>query len=64
MNQNEFSLIVFQISIKKSYDKYYSIDEQELIIIHTKKNIENKYDIKIKDSDFYYILRYSNGIYR
>ena len=59
--KNEFDLISFQVSIHKPEKKHLSNEEHELILTEVKNNIENEYDIKIKNIYFYYILSYNNN---
>ena len=59
--KNEFNLIVFHTSIRKPEKKNISNEENELILTEVKNNIEDKYDIQIKDIYFYYILSYNNN---
>ena len=55
-----FNLIVIQASIRKDYDKRMTKDEHELILGIVKQNIENKFDIKIDEAYFIYVLSEKN----
>ena len=58
---NEYDLILIQTTIKKDSDKRFNKFEHEIIITYVKKNIENFFDIKIKNAYFFYILSEKDG---
>ena len=57
---NNYILLVFQVSIKKDETKYLSKSEHEINLFFVKKNIETKYDINITEGYFYFILQTDN----
>ena len=57
-----YDIIVIQITIKKDKEKRFDKNEHEIIITYVKKNIENKFDIKIRNSYFFYVLSEKDGI--
>ena len=54
---NNFILIVSQVSVNKEEKKYILKKEHEIILYFTKKNIENKFGINITKGYFYFILK-------
>ena len=52
----KFRLAVCQISKKKIASQRYYKEEHELILGNVKKNIENKFDVKISGGYFFYIF--------
>ena len=56
-----YSLIVFQINIRKKSEDYLSKEEQEIILYHVKMRLENEYNIIIDSAYFHYILEQNNG---
>ena len=61
LNKKAFNLVVIQASIKKEPIKRMSKDEHELILSIVKQNIENGFDIEIKEAYFVYVLSQENN---
>lgn len=58
---NTYDLLLLQITIKKDSNKRFNKYEHEIIISYVKINLENIFNIKIRNSYFFYVLSEKNG---